>query len=138
MSIDCGPNLVSHETTTWLRKWKVNIRTSSPYYHQSNGRAEAGVKSLKHLLKGNTGPKGSIKSDQVAHALLQYRNTPLRGINNSPAELALGRCLRDGVPFPHSRYKVNPDWNKLLETRESQMSATNETIKKGMLPKPKN
>ena len=45
--LDGGPNLSSHETTTWINNWGVKIRPSSTYYPQSNGRAEAGVKSLK-------------------------------------------------------------------------------------------
>ena len=55
---------------------------------------------MKHLLKGNTGRKGAIDTDKVAQDLLQYRNTPLRGINKSPAELALGRSLRDTASLP--------------------------------------
>ena len=82
------------------------MRLSSAHYHQSNGRAEVGVKSMKRLLRGNTGRKGAIDTDKVAQALLQYRNTPLRGINKSPAELALGRSLRDTVPLPRQRYKI--------------------------------
>ena len=115
--------------TTWLNKWKVNTRRSSPYYHQSNGRAEAGVKSLKRLLNGNLGTKGTLSTDIVAHALLQYRNTALRGINTSPAELALGRTLRDSIPLPPYRYKVDVGWAKHLKQRESQMSKTNDVIK---------
>ena len=55
---------------------------------------------MKRLLRGNTGRKGAINPDKVAQTLLQYQNTPLRGINKSPVELALGRSLRDTVPLP--------------------------------------
>lgn len=44
------------------------------------------MKSLKLLLRGNTGPKGTtIYTDKTAKASLQHRNTPIRGINKSPA-----------------------------------------------------
>ena len=109
-SLDGGPNLDSHEIKNWLRSWGTDIRRSSAYYAHSNGRAEAGVKSLKRLLMGNTGSKGSINTDSIAQALLQYRNTPLRGIEKSPAELALGRQLRDTIPLPRNRYRVSPEW----------------------------
>ena len=69
----------------WLKKWGVKIRQSSAYYPQSNGRAEAGVKSLKRLLMSNTGTNGTINTDAVAHALLQYRNTPLREVEKAIA-----------------------------------------------------
>ena len=130
ISLDGGPNLVSTEMTSWLQKWGVKIRQSSAYYPQSNGRAEAAVKSLKRLLKGNTGRKGTINTDEVASALLQYRNTPLRGIDQSPAELALGRPLRDTVPLPRSRYRISPHWHQQLKNREKVMSERNAETKK--------
>uniref|UniRef100_A0A0A9W9U6 RNA-directed DNA polymerase n=3 Tax=Lygus hesperus TaxID=30085 RepID=A0A0A9W9U6_LYGHE len=63
--------------------------TSSPYFPQSNGAAEAAVKIAKTLLKKNEDPY---------LALLIYRNTPLPGLEHSPAELLMGRRLRDTVP----------------------------------------
>ena len=77
----------------------------------------------------NVGIKGSLHTDDVAAALLQYRNTPLRGINKSPAELALGRELRDTIPLPTERYKVNPHWAYILRERERTMAANNDAIK---------
>jgi hypothetical protein len=50
ISLDGGPNLQSTEITEWLESWGTKVRKSSAYYPQSNGRAEAGVKSLKRLL----------------------------------------------------------------------------------------
>ena len=83
------------------------MQISSAYYPQSNGRAEAAVKAAKRLLMTNTGPGGSLNTDRVSSALLQYLNTPLRGINKSPAQLAAGRQLRDGVPAAKQHYKVD-------------------------------
>ena len=106
-SLDGRPNLDLNETMEWLHSWGTCIRRSPAYYAQSNGRAEAGVKSLKRLLMGNTGSRGFINTDAVASALLEYRNTPLRGVDKSPAQLALGRQLRDTIPLPRQRYKVS-------------------------------
>ena len=99
ISLDGGPNLDSLGVRLWLTQWGVKYRLSSAYYPQSNGRAEAAVKTLKRLLIGNTGDKGSLKTDQVAYALMQHRNTPLRGMTKSPAQLALGRPLRDSLHY---------------------------------------
>ena len=129
LSLDGGPNINSYETKMWLQSWGTNIRTSAAYYPQSNGRAEAGVKSLKRLLRCNTGHNGSINTDSVATALLQYSNTPLRGISQSPAELALGRQLRDTLPLPRDRYKVSEHWAYHLRNREKIMSETNRATK---------
>ena len=63
ISIDGEPNLVSNEICEWFKKWGVSCRRSSAYYTQSNGRAEAAVKSVKRLLLGNTGRNGTINTD---------------------------------------------------------------------------
>ena len=84
---------------------------------------------MKRLLTENTGVKGSIHTDGVAKALLQYRNTPLRDINKSPAELALGRELRDTLPLPTGRYKINPHWAFTLRERERTMAERNARAK---------
>jgi len=87
ISTDGGTNLTSYEVCKFLNKWGVVMRISSAQYAQSNGRAEAAVKSAKRLLRANTGAGGSLDSDKVSKALLQYLNTPLREVNKSPAQL---------------------------------------------------
>ena len=129
ISLDGASNLQSTEIKDWLKSWGVRVRLSSAHYHQSNGRAEVGVKSMKRLLRGNTGRKGAIDTDKVAQALLQYRNTPLRGINKSPAELALGRSLRETVPLRRQRYKIDTHWAQHLREREKVLSVSNELTK---------
>ena len=81
----------------------------------------------------NIGPGGSLDTDKVTAALLQYLNTPLRGINKSPAQLAAGRQLRDGVPTAKQHYKVDIHWRKILRDREVQLADTHQDImnKKG-------
>ena len=65
------------------------------------------MKTPKRLLRGNTGSKGTINTDNVAKALLQHRDTPVRDVNKSPAQLALGRDLTDGIPVARERCKVD-------------------------------
>ena len=118
ISSDGGTNLVSEEMSDFFKNWGVNTRISSAYYPQSNGRAEAAVKSAKRLLMLNMGPGGTLNTDKVVIAQLQYLNTPLRGIDKSPAQLATGRQLRDGVPALKQHYKVDINWRKTLRDRE--------------------
>ena len=106
----------------FFESWGVSTRVSSAYFAQSNGRAEAAVKTAKRVLMDNTGPGGSLDTDKVAVALLQYYNTPLRDVNRSPAQLATGRQLRDGVPADRKHYKININWRKTLRDRETQMA----------------
>ena len=118
ISTDGGTNLVSEDMRNFFQRWGVNMRISSAYYPQSNGRAEAAVKAAKRLLMTNTGPGGSLNTDRVSAALLQYLNTPLRGINKSPAQLAACRQLCDGVPADKQHYKVDINWRKTLRNRK--------------------
>ncbi len=121
ISLDGAPNLKSSEVLSFLDSWGVYRRLSSSYYPQSNGRAEAAVKTAKRITEGNTGPKGSLDTDAVSKALMQYRNTPIKGANASPAQLMLGRSIRDSVPQPRTSYKVSSNWEKLLREREKSI-----------------
>ena len=95
---------------TFFRKWWVSTRVSSAHYPQSNGRAEAAVKTTKRVLRGNIGANGSLDNDKASLALLQYLNTPLWDIDKSPAQLATGRQLRDSVLVVTCRLRVDRLW----------------------------
>ena len=116
ISLDGGPNLDSREFMQFLKQWGVTRRLSSAYYPQSNGRAEAAVKTAKRIIMEHTGNR-----DKIARALLAYRNTPLKGCDASPAQLMLGRNIRDFVPAPPSGYRVSNKWAHFLRQREISM-----------------
>ena len=44
---DNGPCYTSSEFQFFLKEWEIQLITSSPYYHQSNGLAESMVKTSK-------------------------------------------------------------------------------------------
>lgn len=48
-------------------------------------------------MKGNTEKNDNIKTDRLAFALMQHRNTPVCGMDKFPAELALGYHNKDIV-----------------------------------------
>ena len=121
LSSDGGPNLASKGFQDFLRRWGVVWRVSTAYYPQSNGRAEAAVKTAKRLIQANTGRCGDLNTDAVTQALLMYRNTPIRDVGRSPAQLALGRQLRDGIPLPKHRYRLNIQWCRDIRHRELAM-----------------
>ena len=104
------------------------MRVSSAYYPQSNGRAEAAVKTAKRILMDNTGPGGSLNTDKVSVALLQCYNTPLRDIDLSPAQLATGRQLRDGIPTVKEHYKISQNWHKRLRQREVKLAEAHKEV----------
>ena len=90
LATDGGQPFPSHDIRQFLRNWGVKWRQSSAYYPQSNGRAELAVKMAKRILQNNTSSTGDLNTDNVARALLQYRNTPIQQLNVSPAQLLYG------------------------------------------------
>ncbi|XP_064100950.1 uncharacterized protein K02A2.6-like [Macrobrachium nipponense] len=121
ISLDGGTNLVSIEMASFLQKWGVRMRISSAHYPQSNGRAEAAVRTAKRTIQDNTRSDGSLDTDSFARAILQYRNTPLKDIDKSPAQLAMGRQLRDSVPMIKSYHKITEQWADIMIDREEKM-----------------
>ena len=115
LETDGGPPFNSCQFSAFIEQWGIHHRQSSAYYAQSNGRAELAVKAAKRLLRDNTSCSGNLDTDGVTHALLQYRNTPVRGIEDSPSEIIFGRRLRDGLPTPTSS---RPEWKRLRILRE--------------------
>lgn len=126
VSTDGGTNLTSEEMCNFFGRWGVERRVASAHFPQSNGRAEVAVKSAKRLLRANTGAGGNLDTDRAAVALLQYLNTPLRGVNKSPAQLAMGRQLRDGVSVHDQHYRVDIFWRQALRAREREAARQQE------------
>ena len=115
---DGGPQFKSEAFQRFLDTWGVYHRTSSPYYPQSNGRAELAVKSAKRMLRDNVNPNGTIHNDRVACSVLQYHNTPLQDGFMSPAQLLFGRPLCDFLPMNPKAYCLHPYWAD--QVRKSQ------------------
>lgn len=86
---DNGPQFVSEAFKQFARDFSFRHITSSPYWSQSNGRAEAAVKSAKLLL---------AKSQDISLALLSVRNTPPAGHAYSPAQRLMSRVTRSDLP----------------------------------------
>ena len=84
---DGGPPFTSRELKQFFATWCVKTETSSARYPQANGRAELSVKTAKRILEDNTAVDGSLNSDKASQALLQYRNTPIKGFGLSPTQL---------------------------------------------------
>ena len=128
ISTDGGTNLVSDEMSSFFKRWAVKVRLSSAQYPQSNGRAEAAVKTAKRIIRSNTGEGGTLDCDRASLAILEYLNTPIRIVNKSPAQLTIGRQLRDGVPKARLHYMVDAHWIQALNNRETQMAENNDKI----------
>ena len=86
---DNGPQYASSAFNDFTKSYGFVHTTSRPHFPQANGEAERAVQTIKNLLK---------KAQDPYKALLNYRNTPLDGINLSPAQLLMGRRLKSPLP----------------------------------------
>lgn len=118
---DGGPQFTSYQLAEFLRAWGVTHITSSPHYPQSNGKAEATVKSMKKLISAAwTGH--SVNWDQLSRALLQYRNTPCRKDGLSPAQKLFGHPVQDTLPA--HRRSFAPEWQRSSQEADSAATHT--------------
>ncbi|XP_015777860.1 PREDICTED: mucin-2-like [Acropora digitifera] len=86
---DNGAQFTPEAFRPFAEKYNFKHITSSPYWSQSNGRAEAAVKSTKHILR---------TAEDADLTLLSVRNTPPAGHTYSPAQRLFGRTLRTDLP----------------------------------------
>ena len=126
LTSDGGPEFTAGEVECFLDRWNVHHRISAAYNSEGNGRAEVCVKAMKRLLDDNVNADGSLDSDAVVAALLQYRNTPDPSTGMSPAMILFGRRLRDKVPIPpgtsiFESSDIAPVWQRVWRAREDAL-----------------
>ena len=99
------------------KEWGFRHATSSPTYPQSNGKAEATVKSMKKIiLTAWTGTR--LDMGKLARAMLQYRNTPSRKDGLSPAQKLFGWPIQDVLPAHHCAF--TPEWQRSAAEADEQ------------------
>ena len=108
---DNGPQYSSEEFQQFAIEYNFSHVTSSPHIPQCNGQAKRGVKTVKKLLKNAKDPFLS---------LLSYRATPLPWCKLSPAELLMGRVIRNSVP--QIAETLLPKWPYLEKFRKDNSS----------------
>ena len=121
IATDGGPPFSSDEVAKFLKSYGIQHRVSSVAYPHSNCRAELGVKTIKRLLTENIGRGGTLDTDKVLRALLQYRNTPDPSTKMSPAQIVFGRQIRDFTPVLPGKYLPRKEWQETLQYREAAL-----------------
>lgn len=123
---DNGPQFRSR-FKSFLHKLGISHDPSSPKYSQSNGEAEAAVKTAKSLITKN--------SDNLWQALLEYRSTPLEN-GLSPAELLFGRKIKSCLPMLPNKY-IPKESHKIVkienDRKEKQIKYYNKRHRTRML-----
>ena len=89
---DSGPQFLG-EFIEFCQSHDIDYDPSSAYYPRSNGKAEAGVKNAKYLLKKCNGNFHEFESQ-----LADWKNIP-RSDGFSPSELFFGRRLKARLPL---------------------------------------
>ena len=124
---DGGPEFTAAETTAFFKRWGIHHRLSSVSLPSSNGRAELAVKSAKRMLMNNVGADGTLNNDAMVRALLTHRNTPDPGCKLSPAQILLGRPLRDTLPTISKEVMIfnneefQPQWRDAWRAKEEAL-----------------
>ena len=111
---DNGPQFASKEFAKFAKDYEFTHTTTSPHYAQSNGQVERTVQTVKNLM---------AKSDDIHKALLSYRSTPLDVVNQSPAQLLMGRRIKTTLPTTAELLKPQSQGNvkaKLIEKAQMQ------------------
>ena len=80
------------------------------------------MKTIKRLLRENTGKQGSLDTDKMGRALLTYRNTPNKDVGLSPAQMLFGRNLRDHLPATLEGLKQHNEWIVMKKDREKALA----------------
>ena len=112
---DGGRQFVASEFEDFLKIWGVQHHFSSAYCPHSNLLAESSVKSMKRIIRDNVGRAGKLDTDAVAKAVLTHRNTPIRGLKLSPAQILFNRHLRDSIPMKPGSYVPRKEWIMTLD-----------------------
>jgi len=124
---DNGPQFTAQAFQDFLQRWGVRHVTSSPHYPQSNGKAEAAVKSVKKLVRNSWNNQNQcLEKEQWTRAMLQYRNTPTSD-GRSPAQILFGAPVQDILPA--HRRTFDPQWQTTTETAEAVAEARQEAVK---------
>lgn len=122
---DQGPQFTSHLFNAFSAEWGFRHITSTPTYPQSNGKAEATVKSMKKIIEAVwTG--SYLDESKLARALLQYRNTPSRKDGLSPAQKLFGHPIQDILPAHHRAFA--PEWQQSAMETAAKTSSHQEQV----------
>ncbi|VDI72881.1 Hypothetical predicted protein [Mytilus galloprovincialis] len=103
---DNGPQFSSSEFKKFSKELGIDHQTSSPHFQSANGEAERSIQTVKNLWR---------KSDDKHLSLLDYRTTPLEGIDLSPSQLLMGRRPRNTLPT--SKEVLKPNMNNSMNVK---------------------
>ena len=119
---DNAPYYVSTEFARFAKEWQFIHTTSSPNHSRSNGKAEAAVKIVKHILQ---------TADDPWRAIMEWRASPNRDFV-SPSERLYSRKIRTLVPMSTETLQPKPvDLEEIASARRERQQRMASTYDKG-------
>ena len=115
---DQDPQFTSTQFHSMVNKWGIVHTMSSPGHHQSSGKTEAVVKTVKHMMY-----KCLQDGTDVYEALLELRNTPQQDTGLSPTQMTFGRLTRTRLPAVTNR-PVNKKQLAMAQKRRTRRQQT--------------
>ena len=112
---DNDPQFISDDFRDFSMKYQFEHITTSPYHHQSNGKAKSAVKQAKRIIR-----TCKSSNDDIYLALLAHRNTPQTTHETSPAQRLFNRRTKTPLPVSEKllQPKINPQANKRIQQRQ--------------------
>ena len=127
---DNGPQYASAQFTDFCMSWGITHETSSLHYPQSNGFAEACIKSVKHTLQ-----QAKYSGANPHLALLALRATPINTKLPSPAELLYQCQLRTTIPAKiHNSDPSAPQVHEQINAHSESTKAQADKCRKTLVP----
>ncbi|KAB0796868.1 hypothetical protein PPYR_10929 [Photinus pyralis] len=109
----------SSQFRTFCNTHNIQLQFSSLYYAKSNGLAERGVGIAKLIIKKCN------NVNEINEALLDYRATPVAGVDYSPSQILMSRLLNTNLPIKQELLKPKV----VYEDAYSKLSDRNVQIK---------
>jgi transposase InsO family protein len=114
---DNGPCFKSAKFDKFCADLEIGHITSSPHYHQSNGRVERAIQTIKQILKK------TITEQEITLAVIAYHDTPISADLPSPAELFFSRRINTRLGLMYHPSILNDDQKcKLAEKRAAHLT----------------
>lgn len=113
----------SFECKKYYKKYGISLSTCSPHYHRSNGLAEKAVGIGKNILK-----KSTSEGTDYRDLLREHNNTPITGMEVSPAQILFSRCIRTRAPITTARLQpvVQEGIYDALKIRQDKMKQSHD------------
>lgn len=114
---DNGSQFISKTFRDFCNKWKIKIKTASPWYPKCNGHAEAANNKIVNNLKKRLDLKKERWSEELHGGLWVCRTTPHRATQATPFSLScrVKAVFPAEIEVPTRRRRTCPENIKLNE-----------------------